>query len=85
MADSTTTGSILSQGLMPGMAGGAMMTSGTNQLIPNMIIVTSNPNFGLTSITGSDIAYSVGNGNFYIGDITAGAGGSEWSRLGSLT
>jgi hypothetical protein len=85
MANSTTTGSIMAQGLVPGLPE-TIMVSGTYSIVsPTFRVVTFNPNNYLTSITGSDIAYAVDTGNFYIGDITLGPGGSKWCRLGSLT
>jgi len=83
MADSVTTGSI-SIGLVDGLDRGCM-TSGTYMLKCRVWYCQHNPNYYLTSITGSDIAYAVDTGDFYIGDITTGPGGSEWCRLGSLT
>ncbi len=81
MADSTTTGSIMAQGLVPGLPHSIMM-SGTYSIVsPTFRVVNFNPNNYLTSITGSDIAYSVSNGEFYIGDLTRGVGGSGWTLM----
>ncbi len=81
MANSITTGSIMAQGLVPGLPYN-ILTSGTYaEVSPTFRVVTFNPNNYLTSITGSDIAYSISNGCFYIGDITNGKGGSEWKLL----
>lgn len=81
MADSTNTGSIMGDGLRKGLPGN-IMVSGTYAIVsPTFTVVTFNPNNYLTCTTGSDIAYSVSNGVFYIGDITLGAGGSGWTAL----
>ena len=81
MANSTTTGSIMSQGLKKGLPE-SIMTSGTYSIVsPTFSVVTFSPNNYLTCTTGSDIAYSISNGIFYIGDITNGAGGSGWTAL----
>jgi hypothetical protein len=81
MADSTTTGSIMAQGLVPGLPH-TILVSGTYSIVsPTFRIVTFNPNNYLTSITGSDIAYCVSDGKFYIGDITNGKCGSGWTAL----
>ena len=81
MADSTNTGSIMAQGLVPGLPE-AIMVSGTYAIVsPTFRVVNFSPNNYLTSITGSDIAYSVSNGIFYIGDITLGKNGSGWTAL----
>lgn len=81
MADSTTTGSIMSQGLRKGLPE-SIMASGTYASVsPTFTIVTFSPNNYLTCTTGSDIAYSISDGIFYIGDITQGAGGSGWTAL----
>ena len=81
MADSVTTGSIMAQGLVPGLPNN-ILVSGTYSIVsPTFRVVTFNPNNYLTSVTGSDVAYSVSNGAFYIGDITNGKGGSEWKLL----
>lgn len=81
MADSVTTGSIMAQGLVPGLPH-SIMVSGTYSLVgPTFRVVNFSPNNYITSVTGSDIAYSVSNGIFYIGDITRGIGGSGWTAL----
>lgn len=81
MGDKTTTGSTVI-GLVNGL-GNSVKTSGTymNATSDRIIFTTVNPNDCLTSITGSDIAFCIGNGNFYIGDKTRGIGGSEWTLL----
>jgi hypothetical protein len=81
MANSETTGSIMAQGLVPGLPE-SIMVSGTYSIVsPTFRVVNFSPNNYLTSVTGSDIAYSVSNGIFYIGDIVLGAGGSGWTAL----
>ncbi|KKL81187.1 hypothetical protein LCGC14_1997310 [marine sediment metagenome] len=50
--------------------------------VPEKIVyVTADPDGVLTSVTGSDIAYDIVGGDYYIGDITNGAGGSAWAVL----
>lgn len=76
-----TTGSTLSQGLVPGMSQG-LMASGTYSLVkPHLIFVNTDPLAVITSITGSDICYDISTGSFLIGDITNGVGGSTWLAL----
>ena len=81
MADSTTTGSIMAQGLVPGLPHNIMASGTYAQVSPTYRVVDFNPNNYLTSITGSDIAYCISNGVFYIGDIVLGAGGSGWTQM----
>ena len=75
------TGSLMTQGLRPGMVASMSSISGTWQLSPNLIIVNYDPSGVLPNITGSDIAYSVGTGSFFIGDIVNGAGDVGWHAL----
>ena len=75
------TGSLMTQGLRPGMVGGMSALSGTFQLQPNLIMVNYDPSGVLPNITGSDIAYDVGTGSFFIGDIVNGAGDVGWHAL----
>lgn len=75
------TGSLMAQGLKPGIAGGMSAVSGTWQLHPNLIIVNYDPSGVLPCVTGSDIAYDVGTGSFHVGDIVNGAGGMGWHAL----
>jgi len=80
MADTTTTGSIVI-GMNQGMDHG-ILPSGTYGMIkPRMIYTLASPNNYVTCVTGSDIAYDIGAGVFYISDITVGAGGSAWTAL----
>jgi hypothetical protein len=81
MADSVTTGSIMAQGLVPGMPKNILASGTYAEVSPTFRVVTFDPNNYLTSVTGSDIAYSISNGEFYIGDITNGKGGSEWTVM----
>lgn len=84
MADTTNTGSVMT-GLVNGMDSG-MLPSGTyNQVKPQMMYVAYNPNNYVTSITGSDICYSIGDGKFFISSGTTCIGGSCWIALGSST
>ena len=79
--DKQTTGSIMGQGLVPGLPD-SIMASGTYAITsPTLITVTADPTDSITSVTGSDIAYCVGDGEFYIGDITLGVGGSGWTVM----
>ena len=58
------------------------MISGTYAgTIPHLFLVQSNPDTKVTCITGSDLAYCVGNQKVYIGDVTNGAGGSTWTEI----
>ena len=75
------TGSLLTQGLRPGMETGMSSISGTFQLSPNLILCNYDPSGVMPNITGSDIAYCVGTGSFFIGDIANGAGGLGWHAL----
>lgn len=76
------TGSLMTQGLKPGLAESMMTGSGTfGATIPRLVIVNYDPSGVLPSITGSDIAYVVGTGSFCIGDIVNGAGGVGWHAL----
>ena len=84
MADSTTTGSIMAQGLVPGLPKNILVSGTYAGVSPTFRVVTFSPNNYLTSITGSDIAYSISDGTFYIGDITLGAGGSGWTALATV-
>ena len=78
------TGSLMTQGLRPGIAGGMSVISGTfvgAGREPNLIFVNYDPSGVLPCLTGSDIAYDVGTGSFHIGDITNGVGGMAWHAL----
>ena len=77
-----TTGSLLTQGLKPGMAHSMSLISGTfDAVTPRLIMVNFDPSGVMPSLTGSDIAYVVGTGSFCIGDIVNGAGGVGWHAL----
>ncbi len=78
-----STGSLMTQGLRPGLAGGMSVISGTfmNGVEPNLIFVNYDPSGVLPSLTGSDIAFCVGTGSFLIGDIVNGVGGLGWHAL----
>ena len=80
----TNTGSIVI-GLVNGMDNGVLPSGTYNQVKPQMIYVAHNPDKYVTNITGSDIAYSIGDGKFYMGDAVNGAGGSTWVALASGT
>ncbi len=76
------TGSLMAQGLRPGLAYGMSTISGTFGLIqPKIIYVNYDPSGVLPNVTGSDIAYDVATGSFHIGDIVNGAGGLGWHAL----
>ena len=83
MADTTNTGSIVI-GLTNGMDSG-MLPSGTYGSKPQMFYVAYDPNNYVTSITGSDICYSIGDGKFFISSGTNCIGGSNWIALASGT
>lgn len=69
-------------GTVAGLGKGLAGASVSELAIPNKIVqVTGDPDGVVTSVTGSDIAYDVVGGNYYIGDITNGAGGSAWAVL----
>ena len=72
------TGSLMTQGLRPGMKNGMSAVSGME---PNLIFVRHDPSGVLPNITGSDIAYDVSTGSFLIGDIINGVGGLGWHAL----
>ena len=76
------TGSLMSQGLRPGLGESMMVISGTKgSFIPRLIIVNFDPSGVMPCVTGSDICYVVGTGSFMIGDIVNGAGGVGWHAL----
>jgi hypothetical protein len=74
-----TTGSITA-GAVPGMAVGCI-PSGTKALGVRLIYTQFSPDGYITCVTGSDLAYCVGDGKFYMGDVTNGAGGSSWAEI----
>lgn len=77
-----TTGSLMTQGLKPGLAKGMSVISGTfGGIEPRLIYVNFDPSGVLPNVTGSDICYVVGTGSFCIGDIVNGAGGLGWHAL----
>ena len=77
-----TTGSLMAQGLKPGLGYSMSTISGTfSQIAPRLIYVNYDPSGVMPSLTGSDIAYVVGTGSFCIGDIVNGAGGVGWHAL----
>jgi hypothetical protein len=80
----TNTGSIVI-GLVNGMDSGVLPSGTYNQVKPQIIYTMHNPNGYVTNITGSDIAYSIGDGKFYMGDSANGVGGSTWVALASGT
>jgi len=73
------TGSLLAQGTVDGLTSAFM--SGAAEIYPTFTYVDGSPDGLLTAITGSDIAFDIAGGVFYIGDITNGAGGSAWENL----
>ncbi len=69
-------------GLVAGLGKGLGGSSRVELAVPEKIVyVTGNPDGILTSVTGSDIAYDIVGGNYYIGDITNGPSGSAWTVL----
>jgi len=80
----TTTGSLIASWL-PSLKKG-LLPSGTYSAVgPRFGYVDGNPDGVLTSTTGSDVVYDIGGGLLYIGDMTNGAGGSSWYKIGSTT
>ena len=76
------TGSLMTQGLKPGLAYSMSTISGTfGQIAPRLIFVNYDPSGVMPCVTGSDICYVVGTGSFMIGDIVNGAGGVGWHAL----
>jgi hypothetical protein len=76
----TTTGSLV-LGCVDGLAD-SLVASGTyGGTTPRVTFVVGTPDGLLTSVTGSDLAFNIADGKFYIGDITNGAGGSAWTAL----
>jgi len=76
------TGSLMSQGLKPGLAHSMITISGTkDSFTPRLIIVNYDPSGAMPCVTGSDICYVTGTGSFCIGDIVNGAGGLGWHAL----
>ena len=78
----TTTGSLLVVGATWGAQHIGALPSGTYTLCaPHFAYVDGNPDGVLTCVGGSDVVYSIGNGKFYIGDVTNGVGGSTWTEI----
>ena len=78
------TGSLMAQGLRHGMARGMSTISGTwvpSGIEPQLYYVNYDPSGVLPNLTGSDIAFCVGTGSFFIGDIANGVGGLGWHAL----
>ena len=75
------TGSLMAQGLKPGMAGGMSAISGTWQLEPSLIIVNYDPSGVLPATCGSDIAYDIGTGSFLMA--IGGVNSMDWRALAS--
>jgi len=73
------TGSTLVKGILDGMT--SSFVSGTSLARPVLIYVDGDPDKIVTSTTGSDLAFDIGGGKVYIGDVTNGAGGSTWTEL----
>ena len=75
------TGSLMAQGLRPGMARG-MLESGTWSPIgekPNLIFVRHDPSGVLPATAGSDIAYDIGTGSFLMA--IGGVNSMDWRAL----
>lgn len=75
---STTTGSLLRQGLVKGLHP-ALIGSPS---LPNINFVYGNPDTILTSVTGSDLASDPTNGKLYMSQVI---GGSTWVYIGSVS
>jgi len=83
MADSTTTGSAVVAGLVGGMQKGLLSSAnGTNEATDKVLIVYGSPQDVVTANVGSQLAYDIEAPDVYM---AVAQGGSEWSRLGSLT
>lgn len=86
MADSTTTGSAVVRGTVPGglqvgcgqVAGAALGRQGGNSII----FTYGSPQNVVTATTGSQIVHDIENKDFYMAKAVAG---STWNRLGSMT
>ena len=82
MVDSTTTGSILGQGLVHGMQDGIIPSGTFMELKPTLTYCMYDPNNYLTHLGGSTgIAWACATGSFFmsLGDV----GGSTWIALKS--
>ena len=79
-----STGSLLTQGLRPGMSRGMSVISGTafNGVEPQLIFVNYDPSGVLPSLTGSDICFDVGTGSFLIA--FDGVNGLDWRALRTM-
>ena len=78
------TGSLMTQGLRPGLAGGMSVISGAwvqDGMEPNLIFVNYDPSGVLMSTAGSDIAYDVGTGSFLM--CVGGPSSLNWIALQS--
>lgn len=73
-----TTGSLV-VGCVHGFAHHICISGTKADPLPTLTYVVGNPDGKLTSVTGSDLAYDIGAGALYIGDITNGPGGSAWT------
>ena len=83
MADSTTTGSAMA-GCVPGglVAGFGQRNSASTHMTDKVLFVYGSPQDVVTANVGSQFAYDLEGPDAYM---AVAKGGSEWSRLGSLT
>ena len=83
MADSTTTGSAIIGGINGGLQKGLLGAPNTNsEYTDKSLIIYGTPQNVITANVGSQVAFDIQNNDVYI---AVTQGGSEWSRLGSLT
>ena len=68
-------------GMTNGMDNGILPSGTWNQVKPQITYTSFNPDGYLTSVTGSDIVYCIGDGKVYMGDVTNGPGGSTWAQI----
>jgi hypothetical protein len=78
MADSTTTGSTVIGGILPGMAKELKGYAGSAYFCETIISVYGNPNNVVTAQVGSQVVHDVENLNFYM---ATAANGSSWSVM----
>jgi hypothetical protein len=75
-----TTGSTVI-GLVKGLPRTEVVVSGTNIIVPDMIIVNGNPDGVVTSNIAGLIAYNIATGSNFMAKTT---GGSTWFNIGSV-
>ena len=83
MADSTTTGSAIVAGINGGLQKGLLSSANTaDEATEKVLFVYGSPQDVITANVGSQLAYDLEAPDAYM---AVAKGGSEWSRLGSLT